>query len=109
MSSRPHANVRVVDPRTYEVPPCRAPTDDDSNNSLSSPPRHCHNHDQYHYHRFKPCIADIPLFSGGDLESWLRQAEHYLRHHPTDDEERLYMIATYMEGLVAKWFSFKED
>lgn len=73
-----------------------------------SPPWHHYDHDRYHHHWSIPHIINILLFSSDDLEL-LCQAEHYFHRHLADDEERLYMITTYMEGPPAKWFLFKED
>lgn len=66
MSPQHHTNARVADPRTYNLPPCQAPTSDSSNGSSLSPPRHHHNHGHYHHHQSRPRIADIPSFLGGD-------------------------------------------
>ena len=49
------------------------------------------------------------MFSKGDPENWMQRVERYFHRHPVDDEEHLAIIATYLEGPVAKWFAFKED
>ncbi|XP_078431103.1 uncharacterized protein LOC144702949 [Wolffia australiana] len=77
--------------------------DEEEEYNCRGPARRGHRPDnrQYqssHHHR----TADIPSFTGGDPERWLRHVEHYFRAYPARDAERLRIVSSYMEGKLGR-------
>ena len=82
------------------------PEEDDSDNARLHTDRWRRNRERRHP---KVRYADIPTFSGGDPEIWLRKVEQYFRAYPANDLEKLRIASSYLEDKAARWFCYKDD